>query len=205
MPVIERIIIAVVCLIIGVIIGFLYRKNVAEKEIGSAEQEATRIINDAIKSGETKKREAVLEAKDEIHKSRTEADREIKERRNEVQKLDIYKRIAAIENEEEKEDMVEELTDRFGDIPRKVEKLLEAASLKAMAHNVYVTSVEQKGETYYFTMYEKAKIHPGKIPSLINEFRGDLTLKTDGESPCFIYEKKIRIANLFAPDFLYAK
>lgn len=49
------IITAVVCLIIGVIIGFLYRKNVAEKEIGSAEQEATRIINDAIKSGETKK------------------------------------------------------------------------------------------------------------------------------------------------------
>ena len=88
MPVIERIIIAVVCLIIGVIIGFLYRKNVADKEIGSAEQEATRIINDAIKSGETKKREAILEAKDEIHKSRTEADREIKERRNEVQKLE---------------------------------------------------------------------------------------------------------------------
>ncbi len=88
MPVIVSIIIAVVCLIIGVIIGFLYRKNVAEKEIGSAEQEATRIINDAIKSGETKKREAILEAKDEIHKSRTEADREIKERRNEVQKLE---------------------------------------------------------------------------------------------------------------------
>lgn len=82
------IITAVVCLIIGVIIGFLYRKNVAEKEIGSAEQEATRIINDAIKSGETKKREAILEAKDEIHKSRTEAEREIKERRNEVQKLE---------------------------------------------------------------------------------------------------------------------
>ena len=109
---------------------------------------------------------------------------------NEYQKLDIYKRIAAIENEEEKEDMVEELTDRFGDIPKKVEKLLEAASLKAMAHDVYVTSVEQKGETYYFTMYEKAKIHPGKIPSLISDFRGDLTLKTEGESPCFIYEKK---------------
>ena len=85
---IVTLIIAVVCLIIGVIIGFLYRKNVAEKEIGSAEQEATRIINDAIKSGETKKREAILEAKDEIHKSRTEADREIKERRNEVQKLE---------------------------------------------------------------------------------------------------------------------
>ena len=73
MPIIIKLIIGVVGLIIGVLIGFLYRKKVAEKEIGSAEQEATRIINEAIKSGETKKREAILEAKDEIHRSRTEA------------------------------------------------------------------------------------------------------------------------------------
>ena len=77
-----KLIIGVVCLIIGVAIGIFYRKNVAEKTIGSAEQEATRIINDAIKSGETKKREAILEAKDEILKARTEADRELKERRS---------------------------------------------------------------------------------------------------------------------------
>ena len=70
---------------------------------------------------------------------------------------------------------------------------MEAAGLKALAHSVYVTSVEQKGETYYFTMYEKAKIQPGRIPALINEFRGDLTLKTDGERPCFIYERKGRM------------
>ena len=81
-------IVGVVGLVIGVIVGCLYRKKVAEKEIGSAEQEATRIINDAIKAGETKKREAILEAKDEIHRSRTEAEREIKERRNETQKLE---------------------------------------------------------------------------------------------------------------------
>ena len=51
------IITGIVCLAVGVIIGFLYRKSVAEKEIGSAETEATRIINEAIKAGETKKRE----------------------------------------------------------------------------------------------------------------------------------------------------
>lgn len=78
----------IVCLVVGVVIGFLYRKRVAEKEIGSAETEATRIINEAIKAGETKKREAILEAKDEIHKQRTEADRELKERRNETQQLE---------------------------------------------------------------------------------------------------------------------
>ena len=82
------IIAGIVCLVVGIVIGFLYRKSVAEKEIGSAETEATRIINEAIKAGETKKRESILEAKDEIHRQRTEADRELKERRNETQQLE---------------------------------------------------------------------------------------------------------------------
>ena len=67
-------------------VGAAYRKKVAEKEIGTAEEEAKRIINDAIKSGENKKREMMLEAKEEIHKARTEADRENKERRADLQK-----------------------------------------------------------------------------------------------------------------------
>lgn len=87
-PIIIKLAIGVVCLIIGAVIGVLFRKNVAEKEIGSAEQEATRIINDATKSAENKKREAILEAKEEIHKTRTEAEREIKEQRNEAQKME---------------------------------------------------------------------------------------------------------------------
>ena len=111
---------------------------------------------------------------------------------NEYQKLDVYKRIAAIENREEMEDMTEELIDRFGDIPKKVEKLLEVAALKAQAHQLYVTAVEQKGEVYTFTMYEKAKVHPERIPKLIEDFRGELTFKADGVQPCFIYEKKRR-------------
>lgn len=108
---------------------------------------------------------------------------------NEYQKLDIYKRIAAIENEEEMEDMVEELIDRFGDIPKRVMKLLEVAGLKALAHSVYVTSVEQKGEQFTFTMYEKAKVHPERIPELLKSYQGDLTFRAE-ETPGFIYEKK---------------
>lgn len=63
---------------------------------------------------------------------------------NEYQKLDIYKRIAGIEDEEEMDDMLEELIDRFGDVPRKVQQLLQIAGLKALAHSAYVTAVEQK-------------------------------------------------------------
>ena len=72
--------------IIFFFVGATYRKKVAEKEIGSAEEEARRIINEAIKGGESKKREMLLEAKEEIHKSRTEYEKEVKERRAEVQK-----------------------------------------------------------------------------------------------------------------------
>ena len=67
-------------------IGMTYRKKVAEKEIGSAEEEARRIINESIKGGESKKREMLLEAKEEIHKSRNEYEKEVKERRSELQK-----------------------------------------------------------------------------------------------------------------------
>ena len=68
------------------LLGIRYRKRVAEKEISSAEEEATRIINEAIKSSESKKREALVEAKEEILKSRSEYEKEVKERRADLQK-----------------------------------------------------------------------------------------------------------------------
>ena len=65
----------IVVLVIGFILGIVYRKKVSEREISSAEEEARRIINESIKSAESKKREALVEAKEEIHKSRTEYER----------------------------------------------------------------------------------------------------------------------------------
>ena len=110
---------------------------------------------------------------------------------NEYQKLDIYKRIAGIEDEEEMDDMLEELIDRFGDVPRKVQQLLQIAGLKALAHSAYVTAVEQKGEEFRFTMYEKAKVNPQKIPPLIQSYRGNLVFKAEAV-PYFVYYKKGR-------------
>ena len=71
----------IAALVVGCILGGLYRKKVSEREIGSAEEKAKQIINDAYKSAESKRRETLLEAKEEIHKSRTEYEREVKERR----------------------------------------------------------------------------------------------------------------------------
>ncbi len=78
------IIAAAVALILGFGIGFLFRRQIAEGKIGGAENKAKQIIADANKAAETKKKEALLEAKDEIHKSRTEFEREIKDRRSEM-------------------------------------------------------------------------------------------------------------------------
>lgn len=115
------VLVGVLCLIVGVIIGFMYRKSVAEKEIGSAEKEATRIINDAIKAGETKKREAILEAKDEIHKQRTDVERELKERRNEAQQTE--KRLLQREQSlEKKNDSLERRTENLSKQEEKLEK-----------------------------------------------------------------------------------
>ena len=77
---------AVVFGIVGFLLGQMHRKRVAEAEIGSATQEATRIANNALAEAETKKKEAIIEAKDEIHKQRNELERELRERRSEVQR-----------------------------------------------------------------------------------------------------------------------
>ena len=82
--------IAVICAAVVGVLAFLagiaHRKKSAEYTIGSAEQEAKRIISDAIKTAEAKKKEAILEGKDEIHRQRTESERELNERRKEVQR-----------------------------------------------------------------------------------------------------------------------
>ncbi len=88
-PALTFLIIAVVFVIIAIIafvLGITFRKKVAEKTINSAENEAKRIVNESIKTAESKKRELLIEAKEEIHKSRNEFDREMKERRAELQK-----------------------------------------------------------------------------------------------------------------------
>ena len=73
----------VICGIVSFLAGVAHRKKIAEAEIGSAEQEAKRIVSDAIKTAEAKKKEAILEGKDEIHRQRTEAEKEIADRRKE--------------------------------------------------------------------------------------------------------------------------
>lgn len=110
---------------------------------------------------------------------------------NEVQKLDVYKRIAGIENAEEKEEMLEELIDRFGDPPKSVENLLMLAEYKARAHRLYFTEVAQKGDEIRFTLFERAKIDPAKIPEFVGRYEGKMKFHADKKMPFFIYNLKL--------------
>jgi len=108
---------------------------------------------------------------------------------NEYQKLDIYKRIASIENEQEINDMLEELIDRFGDVPKKVQQLLHIAHLKALAHSIYVISIEQKGMEFKFTMYERANVRVQEIEGLLERYKGSMIFRVEA-NPYFMYFKQ---------------
>lgn len=106
--------------------------------------------------------------------------------RNEALKLDIYRRIAAVENQAERDDMLEELIDRFGEPPKSVLNLLEITNLRSMAHKLYMKEIQGRPDRITFTMYERARIHPARIPDLIERMNGAMSFKKT-EPPQFIY------------------
>ena len=122
--------IAIICIVaallvgaaIGVFFGIQIRKSTAEKEIGSAEEEAKKIVSDAIKTAEAKKKEVILEGKDEVHRFRTESEKEISDRRKEVQRQE--RRI------QQKEETLDRKLDNVEKKDEKVNKKLKEADQK---------------------------------------------------------------------------
>ena len=108
---------------------------------------------------------------------------------NEVQKLDIYKRIAGIENEKERDDMKDELLDRFGEIPKSVDNLLRIALIRVGAHGLSMTEIKGKNERITFTFRPDAGINPAGIPDLLKKIGKDLTFTAYG-NPFFTYKYK---------------
>ena len=137
------IILIVIGVVVGIAVGFAvgiaYRKKVAEREIGSAEAEATRLINEAIRSGESRKKEMLLEAKDEIHKSRTEHEKEVKERRAELSKQE--RRL------QQKEETLDKKADAFErkeeDLARKVAEVAAAKEEAEAVKRAHLATLEQ--------------------------------------------------------------
>ena len=158
---------AAVGIIIGCAIGFAYRKKVAEREIGSAEAEATRLINEAIRNGENRKKEMLLEAKDEIHKSRTEHDREVKERRAELTKQE--RRL------EQKETTLDRKTEAFERKEEDLNRRLAAVSqTQAEAEKVRQQQLETLEQLSGLTQ-EQAKQY--LLESIENDVRHEAAMK----------------------------
>ena len=106
--------------------------------------------------------------------------------KDEMQKLDIYKRVAGIWTEEEKSDMIDELIDRFGEPPKSVNNLLDIALLKAAAHKAYVTEIKQKGGVVTLSLMPDAKINPLNIPTFVEKFAPYTEFKASKEAPAFL-------------------
>ncbi len=142
-------------------LGITYRKKVSEREISSAEEEARRIINEAIKTGESKQREALLEAKESIHKERTEYEREVKERRSELQKQE--RRLQSKEeNLDKKTDNIEKKNEQLN------KKLQEADALREEVKLIKRSELEMLEKLSGYTQ-EEAKDY------LIREIESEVT------------------------------
>lgn len=108
---------------------------------------------------------------------------------NEVQKLDIYKRIAGIESVKERDDMKDELLDRFGEIPKSVDNLLRIALIRVAAHKLYMTEIKGKNERILFTFHPNAALNPAGIPDLLKKHGRDLAFTSYGKA-FFTYKYK---------------
>lgn len=104
---------------------------------------------------------------------------------NELQKLDIYKRIASIEKAEECDDMREELLDRFGEIPKSAENLLRISLIRIQAHTLYISEVKAKNGELQFLMRPDAKVRIEGVTEMIQKYGKKLAVQTKG-TPAFI-------------------
>ena len=166
------IVIIVACVVVaaaaGAVIGVIYRKKVAEATIGSAQQEATRIVNDAVSKAESKKKEAILEAKDEIHRQRNELEKELRERRSEVQRQE--RRLSQKE---------ESLDRKMENIEKKDEQL-----------NNKIKSAEKKAEEIELVKRSQIEMLE-KISGFNKEQAKDYLLKTLESD--LVHEKAIKV------------
>ena len=167
MDIILIVLAAVVGLAIGIGVGIGIRKRFAEREIGSAEQEATRLINEAIRSGESRKKEMLLEAKDEIHKSRTEYEKEVKERRAELSKQE--RRL------QQKEETLDKKAETFEKKEEELaRRMTEVAALKEETESVkkaHLATLEQISGL----SQEQAKAH--LLKTVEEDMRHDTAMK----------------------------
>lgn len=123
---------------------------------------------------------------------------------SEMQRLDIYKRIAEIQSEDARDEMLDELIDRFGEPGKPVQNLLFIAMLRTEAHKAYVVDLAQKQEEVLITMFQRAPIDPMLIPPLLEKHHPYVKFTADTKKPSFhyYYKKNSRIRAKDLPEVL---
>lgn len=121
---------------------------------------------------------------------------------SESQRLDIYKRIASIDSEDARDEMLDELIDRFGEPSKPVMNLLFVAMLRMEAHNAFIIDISQKGDVIIFTMYDRAPIDVSAIPDFIQRNQPYVKFVADSKNPAFhfYYKKNSMIKAKDVPD-----
>ena len=173
----------IACILVGILCfaaGILYRKRIAEAQIGSAEEKARKVIDDAIKTGEAKKREMLLEAKEENIKVKSELDTEVKERRSELQQLE-RRLVQKEESLDRKVNVVEQKEEQIQHKMEKVEKIklqvqeVEKKQVEELERIAALTSEEAK--QYLLQNIEEEVKHESAI--LIKDIEAKTKLEAD--------------------------
>jgi transcription-repair coupling factor (superfamily II helicase) len=109
--------------------------------------------------------------------------------KNEFIKLDLYKRISQIASEEDYEDLIDEISDRFGELPKETVNLLDISLIKARANKAYITSIVLAGTELRFGMFVNARIDTDRINDMLDKYRGAMKFVV-GRSPAFVLKTK---------------
>ncbi len=114
---------------------------------------------------------------------------------NEFEKLDLYKRIAALESKREQEELLDELIDRFGEPPLPVLQLLSISLLREKAKAMEFTEIREKGNEIYFYFYEEAAMDVARLPLFVQQMAPSVLFSADKRRPHFVYKKSARGAD----------
>ena len=177
------IILAVACLLVGIVVGIVYRKKIAEGKVGVAEERARKIVDDAAKEAEARKKEILLEAKEDSIRTKNELEREVRERRNELQKNErrlfqkeetLDKKVEALEKKEE------HMTKKLEELDRQKEeaKALRERQLQELERISGLTTEEAKN--HILAMVENDVKHEATL--LIKEAESKAKMEADKRS-----------------------
>ena len=119
-------------------------------------------------------------------------------------KLDIYKRISGIETEEEKDEMTDELIDRFGDPPKSVMNLLMVSRLKYEAHRAYFNEIRERGDTVTLTLVPQARLFAERIPEVLEKYSPLVEFQYDPKAPYFrvLFDKNNKVKKTERLDYI---